>query len=235
MKSIRRATALLLSILWCLSYPCLLFAETSGGSIYKDKKNGYFSFIPPTSWKSEEYNDPRTKVGFNHPTEKGLFIRFIVREALGETFSDMKKSAEETAQQWTANGVPCNVEQSELLGVPAITISANIPDGAGPTQLIKFFIAGLSFNIQYAAPNKDKFNKYLTEVTQSLNSIVVNKSFKLDSEKTKRHQTANIIRLAELANELGDKISACSLLKDGLKDFPYSADLKTKIKTFRCE
>ncbi len=233
MKLIKFAAVIFLGMIW-LANPNILYAESKDASIYKDGKNGYFSFVPPKSWKVEDYNDPRTKVGFNHPTERGVFIRFIVREAPGETFSDMKRSAEETAQQWRAKGVPCKVDNSEWLGVPATTISADIP-GVGYTQLIKFLIAGLHFNIQYAAPNRDKFNKYLNDVTQSLNSIVVNKPSKLDSEKAKRQQTANIIRLAELANERGDKINACLILKDGLKEFPNSTEIKSKIEAFQCD
>jgi hypothetical protein len=42
-------------------------------------------------------------------------------------------------------------------------------------------------------------------------------------------------RLAALANERGDKINACLILKDGLKEFPNSTEIKGKIEAFQCD
>jgi hypothetical protein len=206
-------------------------AQIGPKPIFRDEKNAYFTFAPPTGWIIEKYDDPRTKVAFRHPNNKSIFIRLIVREEPGYTFSEMKKDAETTARQWTEKGIPRKVDVSEFLGVPATRTSADIP-GTGSTLLWKFLIAGLHFNIQFAAPNEKELAKNLDEVTHSINSIVVSRPSKIDLEKVRKQQAASIIRLADLAVELGDKDTAVAILKDGLKEFPDSAEIKSKLAEY---
>lgn len=231
-KYSKGAGFVLLALFLCVITP--IYGQDEGAFIYRDEKNGYFTFCPPKGWRVQEYNDPRTKVSFNHPDDARIFVRFIVREAPGETFAGMIKADEEMAQEFNAKGIPCNVEQTERLGVPSTKIYAEI-SGMGYTQLIKFIIFGLHFNIQFASPDKEEFDKYLNEITQSIDSIVVLVSLKPDSEKARRQQIANIVRLAELANEFGDNKNACLILKDGLREFLQDTEIKSKMQILQCD
>lgn len=146
MAIVECASEILQGMFW-LSAPAILLFKSAGRPVYKDFKNGYFSFMPPKSWRVDEYEDPRTKVELVHPFERGVYVRLIVREAPAETFEDMKRRARAKAQKWWAKSLPCTVDNAEWLGVPATVTSAEVP-GEGHTQLIRFLISGLEFNIQ---------------------------------------------------------------------------------------
>jgi hypothetical protein len=225
-----RAGLLALSFLHCLSTGNCAPGDTK--PVYKDEGNGYFTFAPPKGWTIEKYTDARTKVAFRHPSDKSIFIRLIVREDPEYTFSEMKKDAENTAQQWNEKGASCKVALTEFLGVPATKTSAEIP-GAGSTVLWRCLIGGLHFNIQYAAPTKDLLARHLTEVTNSLDSIIVAHPSKVSVEKARKQQAASILRLAELAVERGDKDTACAVLSDGLREFPDDVEIKSRLAEYR--
>ena len=201
--------------------------------IYRDQTNGYFTFAPPRGWITEKYDDPRTKVAFRHPANKGIFLRIIVREAPGETFAEVKENAEETAKQFSSKGASLKVDTVERLGVPATTTTGEIP-GGGFTQLTRFLIAGLHFNIQYAAPSREDFAKHLALVRQSIDTLVVSGPTKVDVQKARAQQAASIVRMADLAVERGDNKTACLILDEGLRKLGDSGDIKNRIGKYQC-
>jgi len=164
-----RRVATLTGVALAFTFMAVLFldafavAQSKEVAVYKDEKNGYFSFVPPKDWTIETYNDPRTKIAFRNPLEKQIFVRLIAREEPKFTFSELKREVESTALQWTKKGVPCKVQITECLGVPATMVSADLPE-EGPMRLWRFLIGGLSFNIQYVAANKNAFDANLEKV-----------------------------------------------------------------------
>ena len=100
--------------------------------VYKDTKNGYFLFSPPQGWRIQAYEDPRTKVAFHHPTEDGVHIRIIVREAPQETLADIKANYNDFAQMLTSKGIAVRITETECLGVRAMQMSYHAREGPNP-------------------------------------------------------------------------------------------------------
>lgn len=200
---------------------------------YTDTQNGYFMFLPPVGWKTENYSDPRTKVGFNHPNAAGVFIRFIVRQAPGETVEKMIEDDKRMAGQMKDKGLACEVKEMVWDGIKCSEIRAQIPNDAGTTMLRKFLTCGLHFNIQYSAPKKALYDQYLDEVTCSLDTITVLKGTGEDAAKAKDQQIAGRIRLAKLTTELGFEEEAVQILKEAQIAFPESDVIQNALNNFR--
>ena len=198
--------------------------------IYKDTKNGYFMFLPPKGWTPQTYADPRTKVAFNHPTVEDVFIRFIVREAPGETFDAMIRQDKQMSNQMSARGISCKVKENEIHGLKCSEVHAQFPNDAGTTMLRKFLTCGLHFNIQYSAPTKVLFGKYLDEATKSLETITVLKVSGGDVTKAKEQQIANRVRLAKLTAQLISVEEGRQILKEAQKEFPESKLIQDALK-----
>jgi hypothetical protein len=204
-------------------------------NIYKDVKNGYFSILLPDKWKIEEYQDVRTKVSFSHPTDSTIFMRFIVRDASGETFSNVKSTAEDSVKGWKSEGIKCELKTSEYLGQPAVAAIVDNWKGQGAFELIKFISGGLHFNIQLAANSKEKLIIHRDEMINSINTITLLKGWKPNSEKAKIQKTANVIRMSDLFYQSNQKADACNLLKDALTEDPESFEIKNQIEKFNCK
>lgn len=212
--------------LWILS-ACAQKSPT----VWKDSKNGYFSFVPPKGWTIETYSDPRSKIAFRHPQNKSIFLRIIVREAPGETFDQMKQSADEVAAQYRTQGFQCMIEKTECHGVPATITTADL-GSTGYTKLVRFLQAGLHFNIQWAAPTKDLLDMNQDVVDKSIASIVVNGPEKPNTEKALAQQAASILRQAELVMEWGDRQAAQGILIEGNRLYPESSEIKKKMSEY---
>ena len=205
-------------------------AAENEAKVYKDTKNGYFMFLPPKGWTSQEYSDPRTKVGFNHPTARGVFIRFIVKEAPGETFDAMIVEDKQMSNQMRSRGISCEVKENDINGLKCSEVLAQFPDDAGTTMLRKFLSCGLHFNIQYAAPTKALFDKHLDGAMKSLETITILKVSGADIEKAKEQQIANRIRLAKLTAEWLSVEEAMQILKEAQREFPDSRLIQDALK-----
>lgn len=205
-------------------------ATDNKGKVYRDSKNGYFMFLPPKGWTPQTYTDPRTKVAFNHPTIQGVFIRFIVREAPGETFDAMIRQDKEMSNQWRSRGISSEVKENKIHGLKCSEIFAQFPNDAGTTMLRKFLSGGLHFNIQYAAPSKALFEKHLDDVMKSLETITVLKVSGNDVTKAKEQQIANRVRLAKLTAEWLSVEEAIHILKEAQKEFPMSKLIQEAVK-----
>jgi hypothetical protein len=203
-------------------------------TVWKDSKNGYFSFVPPKGWTVETYSDPRTKIAliaFRHPQNKSIFVRIIVREAPGETFDEMKQSADEAAAQYRTQGFKCVVERTECHGVPATITTADL-GSTGYTKLLRFLQAGLHFNVQWAAPTKDLLDINQDVIDKSIASIVANGPEKPNTEKALAHRAASYLRQAEIVMERGDKQTAQAILIEGNRLYPESSDIKKKMAEY---
>lgn len=215
--------------------PHSLFGKSEEAMTYRDDNNGYFFFVPPKEWTIEKYHDPRTKVAFHHPKENNVVLRFIVKEIqLGYTFSELKRDAEEVSRQWRTKGIIFKLEETEILGVKGITLSSNIPN-LGYIRISKTIKFGIHFNITFSTPSKAKFQKYLNDVTQAINSIVVLKPTSLDPEKAKRQQIGNYIRSAELISLMGNNEEACNILKELIREFPENKNIKAMLNKLQCK
>lgn len=207
-----------------------LLASEKEAEVYKDSKNGYFMFLPPKAWASQEYADPRTKVGFNHPTARGVFIRFIVREAPNETFDAMIRQDKQMARKMRSRGISCKVEQNDINGLKCSEVYAQFPNDAGTTMLRKFLSCGLHFNIQYSAPSKALYKKHFDETMKSLETITILKISGGDLSKAKEQQIANRVRLAKLTAEWVSVDEALGILKEAQKEFPESMMIQDALK-----
>ncbi len=201
----------------------------SEAKIFKDKKNGYFMFIPPQGWTTKHYRDPRTKVMFSHPRIRGLFIRLIVREAPGENYSRMVSQDKKMARQLKSKGISCEVKENVINGLRCSEIFAKLPNKS-ITMLRKFISGGLHFNIQYQAPNKTQFNKLRDKAMNSLDTITILKVSTGNKKKARDQQIANRIRLAELLVEQGAVKQAKQVLKEAQKEFPKSTLIQDTLK-----
>ena len=198
--------------------------------MFRDNKNGYFMFLPPKGWTTQEYGDPRTKVQFNHPKDDGVLIRFIVREAPGETYDSMINEDRETASQMKNRGISCEVTEREVHGLKCSEVAAQFPDDGGTLMLRKFLSRGLHFNIQYGAPTKSLFQKYHDEAVKSLDTITVLKTGDNDPNKAKEQQIASRIRLAKLTAEWVSVEEARQVLEEARKEFPDSELIQDALK-----
>ena len=204
--------------------------STSGTKIYKDKKNGYFVFVPPAGWKNKEYRDPRTKVKFNHPSTPEVNITIIIKEVPAMDFQSIILADKERAHQMEAFGFSCKVEESEFLGFKCSLIMAKQKNNAGTTILRKFIAFGLHFNISYWAPTNTLFDKYLDEVMKSLNTITILKKNKDTSSKSKKQEISNRVRLAELMADHFSIDEAKRILEEAAIEFPDSKLIQDTIK-----
>ena len=195
-------------------------------AIYKDTKNGYFMFVPPDGWRAEVAPDTRTKVSFVNPTDAGVFLRFITREAPGEDFARMKKEDEATARSMRDRGITCTVTETDFMGVNSTEISAEFPNGQGFTRLRKFIAVGLHFNIQYSAPSKTLYDKHLKEAMDSLDTIVLAKDHKPDTEKAQNQEIAHYLRFAQLTDENVSTEEALAILRQGAQKYPHSKEIQ---------
>ena len=216
---------------WCQS-PNAAGIERNGheSTVYRDTRNHYFMFLPPAGWKAQESPDTRTKVAFNHPDAAGVLIRFIVREAAGETSDSMIDADKQTAAQMAARGISCEVQMIEFQGLKCSEVLAQLPNDAGTTMLRKFIASGLHFNIQYSAPNKTLFDKYFEEAMRSLHSIAVTGLSSGDPKKAEEQQIANRVRLAKLAAEVVSIEESRQILNEALKEFPDSSLIREALE-----
>lgn len=213
--------------------PHSLLGKSEQNAIYRDDKNGYFFFVPPKGWTIQEYSDPRTKVAFHHPGEYDVFLRFIVKEVPGYTLSDMRKDAEHVRQTWKTKGVLFRLEETDVLGVKGISLTGEIPNLY--IRIIKLIKFGIHFSIAFNSPNKAQFQKYLGEVTRSINTIVVLKPASLDLEKAKQQQIGHYLRSAELCWERGDRHAACNILREVIREYPNREDVQKMSSKFKCK
>jgi hypothetical protein len=198
-------------------------------SLFKDTKNSYFMFVPPTGWRAQEYADARTKVSFNNPDDSRVFLRLIVRDAPNETYESMKSGDEATARTMRGRGIPCKLTEGEFMGAKCVEISAEFPGGEGFTKLRKFMIAGLHFNIQFSAPTKELFDKHLDVAFGSLDTLVVRKAQAADPEKVRAQQIAHYIRYAKLTADVVNVQEAIGILKEAAEKFPESKDVRNAL------
>lgn len=199
-------------------------------NVYTDTKNGYFMFLPPKGWTPQLYDDPRTKVAFNHPSDPGVFIRFIVREAPGETFEAMINEDKKISNQMRNRGISCEVKESDINGLKCSEVNAQFPNNAGMMMLRKFLSCGLHFNIQYSAPTKALFDKHFDEAMKSLETITVLKVTGGDVIKAREQQIANRVRLAKLTAQWVSVEEARQILKEAKKEFPESTMIQDALK-----
>lgn len=200
--------------------------------IFKDKKNGYFMFLPPQGWTIKHYPDPRTKVKFSHPSVRNFYILFIVREAPGETFNKMIANDRQLAGQLKRKGISCEVKEKDFNGLKCSEIIAKLPDKS-ISMLLKFISGGIHFNINYTAPGETQFDKHRDTIMNSLDTITILKVAGGDLKKAKEQQIAGRIRLAELLAQNGDVKGAIQELKEAQKEFPESKliqDLLNKLE-----
>jgi nucleoid-associated protein YgaU len=198
--------------------------------VFKDTKNGYFMFLPPTGWTRQEYDDPRTKVQFNHASDAGVLIRFIVREAAGETYDAMIREDRETASQMKNKGISCEVMEREVHGLKCSEVAAQFPEDGGTLMLRKFLSGGLHFNIQYGAPTKAQFEKHRDAAMRSLDTITVLKIGNDDPKKAREQQIAGRIRLAKLTAEWVSVQEARQVLEEARKEFPDSESIRDALR-----
>jgi len=163
-----------------------------------------------------------------------IVLRFIVREVPGYTFLEMKRDAEEVRQTWRSKGVIIELKETEVIGVKGITLTTGdlLPNLC--SRILKFIKFGVHFSVTLHAP-KATFQKYLKEVTKSINSIVVLKPASLDAEKAKQQQIGHYIRSAELISEMGDHEEACNILKELMREFPNDKNVQRTFKKLKCE
>lgn len=190
--------------------------------VYEDAKNGYFMFLPPKGWTPQLYADPRTKVAFNHPNTPGVFIRFIVREAPGETYDAMIREDKTVSNQMRRRGILCEVKEKEIKNLRYSEVLGQFPNDEGTWMLRKFLSCGLHFNIQYSATTKTLFYKHLDETMKSLETITVMKVAGGDVAKAREQQIAGRLRLAKLTAQWVSIEEATQILKEAQKDFPKS-------------
>jgi hypothetical protein len=190
--------------------------------VFRDANNGYFMFLPPKNWTTEQYPDPRTKVAFNHPSVPGVFIRFIVREAPAESFDAMLSEDKQTANQMKARGISCEVEERNVHGLRCSEVVAQFPNDGGTMMLRKFLSGGLHFNIQYSAPTKALFERHRDEAMKSLETITTLKAGGNEPEKAREQQIAGRVRLAKLTAEWISVEEARDILEEARKEFPDS-------------
>jgi len=198
--------------------------------LYRDTRNGYFMFLPPKGWTPQQYSDPRTKVIFNHPTDRGVFIRFIVREAPGETFDAMIDQDKQTSKQMRSRGIACEVKRNEPHGLKCSDVHAQFPNEAGTMMLRKYLTCGLHFNIQYGAPTKALFAKHLEQVTKSLEAVTVLKVPGGNVTKAQEQQIANRVRLAKLTAQWISLEEGRHILKEAQREFPESKLIRDALK-----
>jgi len=202
----------------------------SEAGIYTDTRNGYFMFLPPRGWTPQTYDDPRTKVAFSHPTAPGVLIRFIVREAPGETFDGMVHEDRQVASEMRTRGVSCEVRKNDVYGMACSEVYGQFPNDSGTMMLRKFLTCGLHFNIQYSAPSKTLFDRYLDEATRSLETITVLKVSGRDVAKAKEQQIANRVRLAKLTAQWVSIEEGKRILREARKEFPESNLIEVALK-----
>ena len=143
--------------------------------VYTDT-NDYFTFLPPHGWSRKEHlNDPH-EVQFNHPTEKGVFIRVIAEGApphmnAGNFMALMRQNEERLRSRLGSQLTRIDLTEGTFMGYPAALAQHSWP---GAEQELTLFLSETAFfNIGYVAPDLETLEKHREEVERSLNTILV--------------------------------------------------------------
>ncbi|MGB2884814.1 MAG: hypothetical protein WBC47_04425, partial [Dehalococcoidia bacterium] len=131
-------------------------ASTLGQKVFLDKKNKYFSMIPPAGWTQKDYEDNRTKVSWHNPGDERVLLRVIAREAV-ETYEELKREVRGISAQWASRGVILEESEVDLSGTPAIALEGDLAE-MGTIRLLFFISEDIHFNCQYAAPTRKLFD-----------------------------------------------------------------------------
>jgi|GEM_PF-5983448 len=227
-RRIAKAGILLFLSLGCLRRVSATEDNLSGDRIYVDTKNSYFSLIPPKGWEKEDYPDTRTKVAWREPSDQRVLLRVIAREAT-ESYDELKVSQMDNAQKFASRGVNLHFSETSLQNIPVILLEGDIP-GTGRTRLLFFLLDGIYFNCQYAAPNRQLYDKHLKCTMDALSTISSIADRHRDPEKKKEQQLSWFRRYSFLLKQLNENEAAKALAREGLKKFPGDAELEKIIK-----
>lgn len=191
---------------------------------YRDERNGYFAFVPPPGWTKEVYDDPRTKLVFTHPGRPEVHLRVLVRRAQNEGHAPPASAV----AQALVMGFDCCVSECELLGVPCSEIHMQSP--AGQMIMWLFVLGGLHFNVEFAAPGPNLFNRHVGDVRRSLETITVLAGLVGDGETARRESLANRLRYARLAAENISIYEAKQCLLEALTEFHGDEEATARIQ-----
>ena len=201
-------------------------------SAYKDKKNGYFSYSPPTGWELREYNDIRTKVEFENPDSRDVSLMFIVREAADMDFNAMVYDDVIKIGQLRSMGVSCRMTQETLGGYPCVKFLTH-SEKFGNSVIWKYLANGLKFVIQYHAQVRDSFDRYYHMAATTLETIKILNTGIDTGTKPKEQSIANYVRVARLMAEHVGIAEAEDVLAKGKAQFPDSQLINQTLEELR--
>ena len=232
-KLINKMWFRIIALIFCMVAISCIESRHTNDLVYKDKKNGYFSIVPPYGWKIKEYDDTRTKVMFYHPNNENIFIRLIVKQVEGETIDTIRDQVKLLAQQLVSKEVSASFSMTEIHGVPSATIETAIGNSRG--ELFRFLLNGVSFNIQINAPEKDGLLTNRQIMINTIDSIVVTEKIMQNPEKARRQEVASIIRMSEILMEQENEKDACRVISDALVLAPVDPDLLRQVEKLKCK
>lgn len=199
-------------------------------NLYKDK-NGYFTVLPPTGWKQEDYPSEtiRSKVAFQHPTEKGILIRIISgptptpNYTLDDLYQENKEKIDTYFRQKFPSG-KYDIAKREIEGRQAVVQKNSLP---GTEQEVVLFInKGIWYSIAFNADTRSQFEKNYKTFQRFLTNFTILEAGKKFSEKEIRDGLiAKYKRVAELYEQMGRIEDALDFVKEGMAIDPNNKDL----------
>lgn len=200
--------------------------------IYVDSKH-YFAIHTPIDWQIQEYpQDPRGKVVFIGP-KNNIDLRILASQKNFNNFEDLFNTTQENAKDIKKRfGISVNLQKTTFLDRQAVKREWEFR--GVKCFAIEFMEGNIRHDLQYGAPQRF-FNKYLPIVLKAMETY--HPTVKgLSEEDVKRHQIANILRLAKIFLEQDNLDLALEYLKEGLEIEPQNQELlklKKKIEDKR--
>jgi peptidoglycan hydrolase-like protein with peptidoglycan-binding domain len=205
-------------------------AEAWEQRVYLDKKNNYFSLIPPAGWTRRDYEDTRSKVSWHEIIDSRVLLRVIAREAEpAENYQELKNRTSQTAAQWAARGVSLKQSEISFGETRAILLEGNVAE-VGTTRLLFFLMGGIHFNCQYAAPTRPLYEKHLAQAMGTLETIQLLPGRGKEATKQKAQELSWYKRYAYLLEKIGEPESSRALATKGLQKFPDDQELQARAK-----
>ena len=206
-------------------------AEDKHVNLYKDK-NGYFTVLPPAGWRQEDYPSEtiRSKVAFQHPTEKDIVIRIISAPTpfqnytLDDLYQETKEKIDSLFRQKFPS-VKCNLTKREVEGRQAV-VQRNSGSPIGEQEIVMFINKGLYYSIAFNTLTNSQFEKnYKTFQRFLTNFIILEAGKKFSEQEIRDGLISKYKRVAELYEQMGRIEDALDFVKEGIAIDPNNKDL----------
>ncbi len=198
--------------------------------IYTDKINGYFTVIPPSGWKQQDYPSEtiRSKVRFNHPRLNEVNVTIIAgpnpqsSSSLDDLLTSKQNNAAELKAKFPRGSF--TVSKEKVGDREAVLVKTSM---SGAEQKLVFFVNNsIQYNVGLSATSKREYESLAETFQQFLNSFTMLESGREFSDaEAKAAVISGCKRRAELWEQRGDIPEALAAVETGLRVDPSNMEL----------